>query len=142
MRADIIAEARRWLGTPFQHQGRMRGVGCDCLGLVAGVALALGYIDQQPPADYGRRPDGRRLAAALDTYLTCKQGAPEPGDIVLMTWRINPMHVAIVGDSVSPFSLIHAASEFGRVVEHGADANWQRRILAVYEFKGVAPWPS
>ena len=36
-RARIVATARSWLGTPYHHQASLRGVGCDCLGLVRGV---------------------------------------------------------------------------------------------------------
>ena len=36
-REAIVAAARGWIGTPYQHQGSLRGVGCDCLGLVRGV---------------------------------------------------------------------------------------------------------
>ena len=40
-RTRIIAEARAWIGTPYRHQARCKGVGCDCLGLVRGVWRAL-----------------------------------------------------------------------------------------------------
>ena len=43
-RLEVAAEARRWLATPFAHQGRTRGLGCDCGGLVGGVAVALGIV--------------------------------------------------------------------------------------------------
>lgn len=36
-RAAIVAEARRWLGTPYRHQASVIGAGADCLGLVRGV---------------------------------------------------------------------------------------------------------
>jgi hypothetical protein len=36
-RSDIIAEARSWIGTPYAHQASVKGIGCDCLGLVRGV---------------------------------------------------------------------------------------------------------
>ncbi|MDX3810210.1 MAG: peptidase P60, partial [Bosea sp. (in: a-proteobacteria)] len=36
-RAVIVAAAREWLGTPYHHQASLRGVGCDCLGLVRGL---------------------------------------------------------------------------------------------------------
>ncbi|MGZ9409986.1 MAG: peptidase P60, partial [Methylocystis sp.] len=36
-RADIVAAARRWRGTPYVHQASLMQVGCDCLGLVRGV---------------------------------------------------------------------------------------------------------
>src|SRR3569833_631271 len=36
-RTAIVTEARSWIGTRYRHQGSMKGVGCDCLGLVRGV---------------------------------------------------------------------------------------------------------
>jgi len=36
---EIISCARSWIGTRFQHQARLRGVGADCWGLVLGVGL-------------------------------------------------------------------------------------------------------
>ena len=35
---DVVKEARTWIGTPFVHQGRTKGLACDCLGLMIGVA--------------------------------------------------------------------------------------------------------
>jgi cell wall-associated NlpC family hydrolase len=37
----IVAEARSWIGTPYQHQASLKGVGCDCLGLLRGVWRAV-----------------------------------------------------------------------------------------------------
>ena len=36
-RGAIVAAARAWIGTPYQHQASLIHVGCDCLGLVRGV---------------------------------------------------------------------------------------------------------
>ena len=33
----IVARARPWLGTPYEHQASCRGAGTDCLGLLRGV---------------------------------------------------------------------------------------------------------
>ncbi|MGA8997361.1 MAG: peptidase P60, partial [Pseudolabrys sp.] len=41
LRKDIVAETRRWIGTPYRHQASLIGVGCDCLGLVRGVWRAV-----------------------------------------------------------------------------------------------------
>ena len=36
--SDVIAQAaRRWIGTPYQHQQSQCGVGTDCLGLIRGM---------------------------------------------------------------------------------------------------------
>jgi cell wall-associated NlpC family hydrolase len=39
---DIIAAARRAVGTPFRHQGRTPGVALDCAGLALYVAAENG----------------------------------------------------------------------------------------------------
>jgi cell wall-associated NlpC family hydrolase len=47
---DIVAVARSWLGTPYHHQATLKGVGCDCLGLVRGVYADLcGHAPEEPP---------------------------------------------------------------------------------------------
>ena len=33
----VVAEARRWIGTPYVHQASSFQAGCDCLGLIRGV---------------------------------------------------------------------------------------------------------
>ena len=42
---DVVRMARTWLGTPYHHQGRVKGAGVDCGGLVIGVArfLMIGF---------------------------------------------------------------------------------------------------
>src|SRR4051812_1881115 len=49
-RAAIVAEARAWIGTRYRHQASLKGVGCDCLGLVRGVWRAcIGEEPERPP---------------------------------------------------------------------------------------------
>jgi hypothetical protein len=51
MMQRIVTETRAWIDTPFHHAAHIRGAGCDCVGLVIGVAKALGYLPSsfQPP---------------------------------------------------------------------------------------------
>ena len=51
-RALIIAEARSWIGMPYRHQGSLKGIGCDCLGLVRGVWRALYGPEPEPTPGY------------------------------------------------------------------------------------------
>ena len=44
--------ARRFLGTPYRHQGSRRGVGCDCLGLLRGVWRELQGAEPEDPGPY------------------------------------------------------------------------------------------
>ncbi|NCO16648.1 MAG: peptidase, partial [Alphaproteobacteria bacterium] len=45
--ARIVAEARRWIGTPYVHQSSARGAGTDCLGLLRGVWRALYGVEPE-----------------------------------------------------------------------------------------------
>ena len=53
--AKIVAQARSWLGTPYHHQARLKGVGCDCLGLLRGLWRAL--IGPEPESPHAYSPD-------------------------------------------------------------------------------------
>ncbi|MDH3664245.1 MAG: peptidase P60, partial [Alphaproteobacteria bacterium] len=107
-RANILAAARTWLGTPWIHQGRLKTVCVDCGGLIIGVGKELGLLDFDTQV-YGRIPDGQRLRALCDEHLTAKPvGDIVPGDVLLMRFTRHPQHLAIVGDRGDPFSLIHA----------------------------------
>ena len=44
-RIEIVEEVRSWIGTPFQHQGRLKNVGCDCIGLVVAINKKFGISD-------------------------------------------------------------------------------------------------
>jgi NlpC/P60 family putative phage cell wall peptidase len=137
-RADIVAEARSWLDTPFQHQGRVKFVGVDCVGLVLGVAKALGIhlVDSQ---GYPRTPDGKSLQAACESQLIrTPLEQMQPGDVALFRFQVDPQHVAILGDYPhGGLSLIHAYNTIGKVVEANLSGAERRRIVAVYSLPGV-----
>lgn len=129
--ADIIAEARTWLGTPFHHQGRVKGAGVDCIGLVIGVQHALGLSDYDY-GNYGRIPNpvvmGRELRANM-----LPVPAVEPGTVLWFAFSAAPMHLGIVTDT----GLIHAYARAGRVVETGLDPQWVDRCRGVFRFNLV-----
>ena len=45
-RARVVAIAHEWLGTPYHTGGRLKGVGVDCLTLLAGVFSEAGLVGQ------------------------------------------------------------------------------------------------
>ncbi len=134
-RVEIVATARSWLGTSWTHQGRLKNVGVDCGGLIIGIGKETDLLDFDTSA-YGRIPDGQKLRALCNEHLVAKPISDiVPGDVLLMRFTRHPRHLAIVGDSGDPFSLIHAYADAGRCVEHSADPKWRRRIVAAYSFK-------
>ncbi len=136
-RANIVSTARSYLGTPFQHQGRLKGVGVDCVGLLIGIARELGVCDVDYTA-YRRRENGAILMEMLETHLV-RRNNPEslqPGDVLAMRMRV-PQHAAIVSE-VFPdgtIQIVHALDT--GVVEHRLDSRWASRICGVFEIPGV-----
>ena len=71
-RAAVIAAARVWIGTPYRHQASLKGVGCDCLGLIRGVWRGLyGGEPEEVPAyaeGWAEAGAGEILAQAFGRY--------------------------------------------------------------------------
>ena len=139
MKHPLVESARKYLGVPFRHRGRSPA-GLDCAGLAWLAYADLGYV---PPdlRRYGRTPhrDGlmQAMSDALDAPVWMGRAVArdllQVGDVVVMRFVEEPHHVAIVCDSASHgLGLIHCYGNIGYVVEHGLDAMWQARILAVY----------
>ena len=146
-RADIVAEARRWLGTRYQHQAHRHGVATDCAGLIGGVAVALGLLrpdfwetDFAPFAGYGRQPANGMLERVCDAFMRrIDPAAAQAGDVVAMRFRREAMHLGILVPYVhGGAALVHAVSRPGFVVEHALDHRWKARVTAAWQMPGVA----
>jgi len=124
----MIAAARACIGTPFHHQGRKPGVGLDCIGLVI-VALSAAGIPVRDRADYGRRPDGKSLIAALEDHGARKSSAIEAGSILVFRYDGQPQHVAL---ATGADSMIHSFAPAGEVVETTIGDYWKRRLTGIY----------
>lgn len=134
-RALLVAAARGWLGTPFQHQASVRQVGCDCVGLIRGVALELdlaqGSFDDARYRGYARVPSPGLLLRGLGESLTPIKGglkAARPGDILLFRIDDAPQHLALRTE----VGMLHAYARKRRVVEHVIDDTWQRRFVSAW----------
>lgn len=100
-RDAVIAEARSWIGTPFHHQARIKGVGVDCGQLLAAVYETACDME---PMDFGYYPRDWFLHADDERYMDqvaarCKPvDEPQPGDIALFKIGRAYAHGAIVID--------------------------------------------
>lgn len=150
-REAIVAEARSWVDppTPFHHQASVKGVGCDCIGLLAGVGRALqiegaadfarAMLDEF--AGYGMDPNPALLRRGCGQYLVpIARKDVRLGDVLLFTMpkaKGEPKHFGIVS-RLDPMYMVHSwAGGAKRVVENRVDAMWERRILACYRFRGI-----
>lgn len=94
----LIAEcAESWIGVPFKWQGRVRA-GCDCKGLVAGVAAECGRPEaaslEALAGDYDAIVDERRLRMGL-ARLFDRVTERQPGDVLLVRYGGKAQHLAI-----------------------------------------------
>lgn len=138
-RQQIVDCARTYLGTPYHHQGRLKGVGCDCIGLAIAVAAELGMTTTQYSTEYGRDPDGT-LESTLEQDCT-RVDTYQVGDLLLIrNLKGPPRHCGLVGlDDQGNFTLIHAWDKRAEVVEHGLTDWWEQRIVCAYQLPGVDP---
>ncbi|QIK41338.1 NlpC/P60 family protein [Pontivivens nitratireducens] len=137
---QVVAEARTWLGTPYQHQASVRGGGADCLGLIRGIWREI--IGGEPEELPGYTPDWsevdrvERLHEGAARHLIRVQPPYHAGDVLLfrMKGQAVAKHLAILSDAVPGAQrIIHAYSGHG-VVESPLGPAWARRIVAGFRF--------
>ena len=131
----VVAATRRWLGTPYRHQGSRRGVGTDCLGLLRGVWREV--IGPEPIAvppytrDWAEVDRREPLLHAVGNFLVPADDVA-PGAVLVFRWSPDAAakHCAI---AVSASRMIHAYSGHG-VVESALPPSWRRRIAGIHRF--------
>jgi cell wall-associated NlpC family hydrolase len=114
MRENVVQAAKEWLGTPYHHQGRVKGAGVDCATLLCEVYEAVGlvpHIDPTPyPPDWHMHRDSERYLGWVQQYGK-EIETPEIGDVVV--WK------------------------FGRCFSHGAIYIGNGLIIHSYIGQGV-----
>ena len=109
MHNKIIEESLSWIGTRFKHQGRLKKSehhygGCDCLGLVIGVAKLLGImsltgesIESLDNKVYPKLLTSNILLDSLNKILKQVEIIDlQVGDIILVKINNWPQHLAII----------------------------------------------
>jgi len=134
-RAEIIAEARSWSGTPHVHQGRLKGIACDCAGLIVQVPIACGLF----PTDfeitkYSAHPDPTLMGKVLKQFLDPVNRPKKGGDVLFLRPRHLPQHTAIY---TFDNTIIHAIDRKRGVREHILDKRWSDAIVAVYTYRNL-----
>lgn len=124
----IAAEALDWIDTPFIWGQSQKGVGCDCKGLVQGVARE---CDRPEAASFYAtfasyrvdRPVPGELILEGFGKLFDQVEEIEPGDVLLMKYGIPPVNIGHMGIYVGNGRAVHAY--------HGLNARVRDRDLAV-----------
>ena len=139
IRYQIIEEARRWKGTPYRHQGRLLGSGCDCAGLVIKVRESLFGVPDKWDKNYSRLPSNWNIKRLMDReFIQINFSEIDIGDILLLKIVSEPQHVGIVSPySDRSFGMIHCYSSMGKVVEHRFNKVWADRVVQAYRMPEV-----
>jgi NlpC/P60 family putative phage cell wall peptidase len=144
IRQQIVDEARQWLGTPWHHQQSCKGVGCDCIGLVRGVAHCIGFTDPFRTGEasrfmgYARSPEPNALKDACAQFLRpITVGQMLPGDVMTFRFDKFPMHFAIYAGG-DPAYMIHGYARARKVVENRVDETWWSRFVGAHRFRELA----
>ncbi|MEO0637008.1 MAG: peptidase P60 [Pseudomonadota bacterium] len=144
----VVEEALAWLGTPYRHQASLRGVGCDCLGLVRGIWRALYGCEPEtaPPysQDLDEAKDAGQLARVVGRYFTAADTLSE-GSLLLLRWHpaMPAKHLGIVetvGDRRGGPTFVHAHSSVG-VCRARLEGTWTCRLVRIFHFPQITSAP-
>jgi len=129
-RARVVAVAKEFVGTPYHHEGRLKGIGIDCATIIAEVFERAGvvpHIDLPPysPMWHVSRDEERytEFIRRFAQEVTGLRG-PLPGDIVCWKFHRCFAHGAIVVDWPT---VIHAFINIGCV----EDDALKNQVLAI-----------
>lgn len=145
----IVKAAHGWLGTPYHHQARVKGVGVDCAQLVAGIAGELGIIKVGSPIPFDYSPEWHihnreeLLVKNLESFGCTLKPIEEtqPGDILCFQFGRAIGHLGIMVDGGN---FIHARIDAGLVVLNSLSTDsvkkvgyWVDRHKLTYAFPGA-----
>lgn len=135
---QIIAEARKWEGTPYVHQHSTIQQGCDCLGLVRGVWRSVHGSEPVTVPNYSPAWDEVAKEEVLLNHaksLFNSTDEPTPGDVIVFRMKRGMVakHCAIM---TTPNRMIHSYQGLG-VRECYIVPYWRKKIVFSGQFPGV-----
>jgi cell wall-associated NlpC family hydrolase len=141
-RADIIACARSWIGTPFHECESKKGLGADCAGLIMGVAREVGLFGASwEVPNYTQMPDGVTILRLCREYADeVAQADAQPGDVVVLKSGVHPQHMGFLTNyKYGGLAIVHATSQStpARVIETRLMYNESMRFVAAFTLRGV-----
>lgn len=118
-RLRVVAEAMRWVHTPYRHHGDVLGLGVDCAMLLVRVFVDTGLVEPFDPRPYSPQWHLHRNAERyLDwfTKVADPTETPKPGDVAVWRFGRTFSHGAILvsGDGKTG-TVVHALAPVGEV---------------------------
>ena len=138
-RLKALEIARTWIGTPYHHQARVKGHGCDCIGLIIGVweelygAIPKSFIMPAYTPSWSEETGLSLMAEVGKTYLiSIPKGGELPGDILMyrMLYAGPTKHAGLMS---GPETMIHAYSGHD-VLETSLVSNFGSELTHVFRY--------
>lgn len=134
---QFLAEVHRWLGTPFQHFGRILGVGVDCVHLWGEVMVACGHLERYEFPEFTHDGGHHAEESPLHQWFIAhpKFKAVHTGDALmigdLITYRIGKVPWHLVGCIGHPHG-VHVM-QGGRVTQMRLDdSTFTKRAMGAF----------
>lgn len=141
-RSNIVETAKGWINTPYHHQAAVKGVGCDCIGLLIGVWRELiGELPVEPPIYspqwHLHQKESQLIKVLKETYgfVDINATTPPAGAVLCFGLERGPAHHA--GISTGNGTFIHSFMLSKKVVEVTLDPAWKRRLHAILDYPEV-----
>ncbi len=124
-RADVVAEARTWLGTPYHLAADVKHHGVDCAMLLLRIYADLGMIEPFDPRPYSsdwmlHRSEEVYLRLVTKRARAITIDEADAGDVVLFRYGRCFSHGGIIS-ARKPLTIIHAFRSARQVVEDRVD---------------------
>jgi cell wall-associated NlpC family hydrolase len=135
----VLDQAREWLRTPYHHMARVKGVGVDCLTLLAEVYERAGVIPHVDvpfyPPDWNLHRDAERYVGGITRFARevpygGDNPPPLPGDVAVFKFGRCFAHGAIVVDWPR---LVHAWHNAGVVYADAGQGPLAGRSLRIFD---------
>ena len=131
----ILAEARKWIGTPWHHNQCCKGVGVDCARFYQGILKNACGVEFELE-NYSRRASNGSLlrqirAVTVLNELTIPNDS-QAGDLLVFMIGAEPGHCGVsTGDG-----MIHADQGRGMVIEiPNLGQAWRSRLCAAFRVR-------
>ena len=135
MNSKIIKAAKEWIDTPFHEQGRLKNIGCDCIGLILGIASDLNLKSKSgiPFKDHNVVKqhcfDDYNKMVVLFKDLLWPINELSVGSICIVRIKSFQYHICLISNIFPKVTIIHSCAKIGKVTEHRMYHEWYNNIV-------------
>jgi cell wall-associated NlpC family hydrolase len=140
-RKAVVLEAKTWIGTPYSHQGRIKGAGVDCGMLPIEVFEKCGLMEHIDVPYYNvawhlHHGEEKYLGWVKKYCTEVTDREPLPGDMILYKYGRCISHSAMVTEWPQ---VIHAYVGQGVLLANAENQALKKKQVSIYSFWPIKP---